>query len=95
VPGLVFSPDGRTLAVTGRGGMLRLGSPLPTPGDAQLAVALSPGGKQLSAVGSTPGFATTRSDPGRSSPRRVGGALSRAQWAEYLPEARCRDVCPR
>ncbi|MFI7544898.1 hypothetical protein [Actinoplanes sp. NPDC049599] len=107
VSGLAFSPDGRTLAVAGSAGTLqlwdtsahlRLGAPLPTPGDAQLAVAFSPDGEQLSAVGQHTGLRTYPVGSRAVAAEvcgRAGGTLSRAVWAAYLPEAPYRDVCPR
>ncbi|MGW6705924.1 nSTAND1 domain-containing NTPase [Streptomyces sp. NPDC054956] len=105
VTALAFSPDGRTLAVAGASGTLRLwdvasgrslGSPLPTPGDGIVAVAFSPDGRTLHSVGEHSAVRTHEITPARladSVCTRAGTGLSRADWHTYLPDLPYRNTC--
>ncbi|MFI2213756.1 helix-turn-helix domain-containing protein [Streptomyces sp. NPDC020141] len=105
VTALAFSPDGTTLAVGDGWGSVqlwdvassrRLGSPLPTPGDAVLSLAFGADGRTLRSAGVHSGAETYDLDPGRMAAavcERAGSGLSRTEWRDHLPELPYRETC--
>ncbi|UUU23082.1 nSTAND1 domain-containing NTPase [Streptomyces sp. DSM 40750] len=105
VSALAFSPDGKTLAVGGASGTLRLwdvasaqplGSPLPTSGDGILDLAFSRDGASLLASGAHVPLRTYPVSADRTTAavcQRADGGLTREQWRLYLPEVPYRRVC--
>ncbi|MEU1447226.1 nSTAND1 domain-containing NTPase [Streptomyces mirabilis] len=105
VSALAFSPDGRTLAVAGAEGTLRLwdvasnrplGGPLRTPGDSLLALHFSRDGGTLYAAGAHEPLQKYEIGPSRVVAdvcNRAGAGLSRADWETYLPSIPYRKTC--
>ncbi|MEV0254617.1 DNA-binding protein [Streptomyces sp. NPDC050732] len=104
VGALAFSPDGRTLAVSGTGSVQlwdvasgrSLGSPLPTSGQYISSVAFSDDGTALYASGARNPAERIDLDPERLLRRvcaRAGSGLSRADWQTYLPDVPYRRTC--
>jgi WD40 repeat protein len=105
VTALAYSPDGKILAVAGDQGTLQLwdaashqplGGPLPTPGDAVIALTFSPDGHTLYTAGRHSAPRSLALDPERvtaSICKRAHGGLSHADWHRYIPEVPYRDVC--
>lgn len=105
VTALAYSPDGRTLAVAGDHGTLRLwdiasrrplGASLPTPGDGVIALAFSADGRTLHSAGEHSAPQSYAVDPKRiitSICTRTEGGPSRTTWRKYLPEVPYRDIC--
>ncbi|MEU2060769.1 hypothetical protein [Streptomyces sp. NPDC013455] len=102
---LVFSPDGGTLAAAGSLGTVRLwdvtsrqrlGTDVPTAGDAILDLTFTADGNTLYAAGAYVPVQHVDLDPLHLSDtvcRRAGGGLSRAQWRMYLADVPYREVC--
>jgi WD40 repeat protein/transcriptional regulator with XRE-family HTH domain len=108
--GLAFSPDGGTLAAAGgdgsvwtwqvgRAGSLRLSTMLhgADPGGGTYAVAFSPDGKLLTAGGTAAKVVSWDTDSdvvAAAVCRTAGDRLTRAEWAQYVPGAPYRTLCP-
>jgi WD40 repeat protein/transcriptional regulator with XRE-family HTH domain len=105
---VAFSPDGKTLATGGPNGAQlwdvatgqQLANPLADEADSLVqSVAFSPDGKTL-ATGGRSGTALWDvgylTDPLARLCSQIGGSLTPAQWARYVPEdVPYRNACPR
>ncbi|MFF0861018.1 helix-turn-helix domain-containing protein [Nonomuraea sp. NPDC003560] len=105
VNALAFSPDGTVLATGGANGSLQLwdvasrqpiGSPLPTPGDAVLALAFGDGGRVLYAAGEHVPVQRYELDPAASAAVlcRRAGELTSAEWRSHFPQRPYQRGCP-
>ncbi|MEV4218534.1 hypothetical protein [Nonomuraea sp. NPDC049725] len=106
VTALAFSRDESVLAVGTADGTLRLwdvasrlpiGAPLPTPGDAILALSFGAGGDSLYAAGQHVPVQRYDVGPAASAAavcRRAGGGLPAADWRTYFPRLPYQRTCP-
>ncbi|MGW2222420.1 WD40 repeat domain-containing protein, partial [Nonomuraea sp. NPDC001684] len=105
VNALAFSPDGTVLATGGANGSLQLwdvasrqpiGSPLPTPGDAVLALAFGDGGRVLYVAGEHVPVQRYELDPAASAAVlcRRAGELTSAEWRTHFPQRPYQRGCP-
>ncbi|MVO88812.1 hypothetical protein GPA10_29655 [Streptomyces sp. p1417] len=102
---LAFSPDERLLATADTTGAVQvwdlasrkqLGSRIPTPGGGVRALSFSPDSSTLRVSSAHVRLHTYTVAPEKTATdicRRIGGSISRRDWATHIPEVSYRQIC--